>query len=332
MNKSKILVADDDESVRELIQEYMEEKGFKVITAVNGTEAVALEEELRPDLVILDVEMPVMDGFKACKIIRERRSGIHYVPIIFLSGVLAEGIVVTGLQAGGDDYIRKPFELPELLGRINSFMKMRKFIEQVESVENVIFSLVKSIEARDFYTAGHSRRVAEISADLGRELGLPDKEVEILHKSSLLHDVGKIGVPDMILNKQGKLLEVEFNRIKEHPASGVDICGCLRLTEHSLDIIRHHHEKLDGSGYPDGLKAGRISKYVRIVTVADIYDALTTDRPYRVSKSIPEAIAILQKEALEGKLDMDIVSCMEKITQGQGVEIEKRKGVELLNC
>jgi putative two-component system response regulator len=317
MNKSKILVADDDESLRDVVKEYLEDKGFKVITAVNGTEAVALEEKLRPDLVLLDVVMPDMDGFEACKIIRERRSGIHYVPIIFLSGGLAEGIVTTGLQAGGDDYIRKPFELPELLGRINSFMKMRKFIQQVESVENVVFSLVKSIEARDFYTAGHSRRVAEISADLGRELGLPDKEVEILHKSSLLHDVGKIGVPDMILNKQGKLLEEEFNRIKEHPASGVDICGCLRLTEHSLDIIRHHHEKLDGSGYPDGLKEDRISKFVRIVTVADIYDALTTDRPYRVSKSVSEAIAILRKEGAEGKLDMSVVTCMEKISQKQ---------------
>jgi putative two-component system response regulator len=320
MNRSKILVADDEESIRDLIKEYLEDKGFKIITAVNGTEAVALEEKLRPDLVLLDVVMPDMDGFEACKIIRERRSGIHYVPILFLSGVLTEGTVITGLQAGGDDYIRKPFELPELLGRINSFMKMRKFIEQVESVENVMFSLVKSIEARDFYTAGHSRRVANISADLGRELGFPDKEVEILHKSSLLHDVGKIGVPDMILNKKGKLLEEEFARIKEHPASGVDICGCLRLTEHSLDIIRHHHEKLDGSGYPDGLKEDAISKFVRIVTVADIYDALTTDRPYRVSKTIPEAIAILRKEGAEGKLDMSIVSCMEKITRGQAAK------------
>jgi putative two-component system response regulator len=320
MNKSKILVADDEDAIRDVIKEYLEDKGFKIITAVNGTEAVALEEKMRPDLVILDVVMPVMDGFEACKIIRERRSGLHYIPILFLSGVLTEGTVITGLQAGGDDYIRKPFELPELLGRINSFMKMRKFIEQVESMENVMFSLVKSIEARDFYTAGHSRRVAKISADLGRELGLPDKEVEILHQSSLLHDVGKIGVPDQILNKKGKLLDEEFTRIKEHPASGVDICGCLRLTEHSLDIIRHHHEKLDGSGYPDGLKEDRISKYVRIVTVADIYDALTTDRPYRVSKSIAEAIAILKKESAEGKLDISIVSCMEKITQGKTVK------------
>jgi putative two-component system response regulator len=237
------------------------------------------------------------------------------VPIIFLSGLLVEGAVILGLQIGADDYVRKPFEPLELLSRINNLIKMKRFIEQVESIENVIFSLVKSVEARDFYTAGHCRRVAEISANLGRELGLSGEEIELLNKSSMLHDVGKIGVPDQILNKQGKLLDEEFKRIKEHPMSGWDICGCLRLTEHSLDIIRHHHEKLDGSGYPDGLKGDAISNYVRIVTVADIYDALTTDRPYRVSKSVSEAIAILIKEGSEGKLDMNIVNCMERIAQ-----------------
>jgi putative two-component system response regulator len=315
-----VLIADDDEAIRNLVKEYLEAKNFKVITATNGKEAVILEEKLRPDLVILDVEMPVMGGIEACKTIRAKRSGIHYIPIIFLSGILVEGAVIMGLQIGADDYVRKPFETLELVSRINNLIRMKKFIEQVESIENVIFSLVKSVEARDFYTAGHCRRVAEISGNLGKELGLSAEEIEILNKSSLLHDVGKLGVPDNILNKQGKLLDEEFNRIKEHPASGWDICGCLRLTEHALDIIRHHHEKLDGSGYPDRLKADGISKYVRIVTVADIYDALTTDRPYRVSKSVPEAIAILKKEGSEGKLDMSIVDCMEKIAEKQAVK------------
>ncbi len=317
MERLKVLIADDDGSIRTLVKEYLEQKGFRVIVAVNGNEAVILEERLRPDLVILDVEMPVMSGLEACKAIRAKRSGIHYVPIIFLSGILVEGAVIMGLQIGADDYVRKPFEALELVSRINNLIKMKKFIEQVESIENVIFSLVKSIEARDSYTAGHCRRVAEISSKLGKELGLSGEEIKIIHKSSMLHDVGKIGVPDQILNKQGKLLDEEFTRIKEHPASGGEICGCLRLAEQSLDIIRHHHEKLDGSGYPDGLKAEQISRYVRIVTVADIYDALTTDRPYRVSKSVPDAIGTLKKEASEGKLDTGIVNCMEKISYGQ---------------
>jgi putative two-component system response regulator len=328
MSKSKILIADDDEAIRSLVKEYLEQKDFKVLTAVNGKEAVILEEQLRPDLVILDVEMPVMSGLEACKVIRGKRAGIHYVPILFLSGILVEGAVIMGLQIGADDYVRKPFEPLELLSRINNFIRIKKFMEQVESIENVVFSLVKSVEARDSYTAGHSRRVAEISANIGKELGLSAEEVEILNKSSLLHDVGKIGVPDLILNKQGKLLQDEFTRIKEHPVSGVDICGCLRLTEHALDIIRHHHEKLDGSGYPDGLKEDKISKYVRIVTVADIFDALTTDRPYRLSKSIPEAISILKEESFQGKLDMNIVNCMERIARGQAAMHWEKAGAQ----
>lgn len=315
MNKSKILIADDDESIRKLTKRYFEERGFEVITVVNGQEAVIKEEEIRPDLVILDVEMPVMNGFEACKIIREKRNNITYIPILFISGILTEGIVITGLQIGADDYIRKPFEPLELLNRVNNFLKMKKFIEHVESLENVIFSLVKSIETRDFYTAGHSRRVADISADIGRELKLSENEIEILHKSSLLHDIGKIGISDQILNKPGKLSEEEFNIIKEHPSRGEDICSSLRLTQHALDIIRHHHEKLDGSGYPDGLKGDEISKFIRIVTVSDIFDALTTNRPYRISKGNKESISILKQETQEGKLDISIVNCMETLTQ-----------------
>jgi putative two-component system response regulator len=317
MNKSKILVADDDELIRAMVKEYLESKYFMVTTAEDGKEAVTLEEEVRPDLVMLDVEMPVMNGIEACKIIKEKRNGIHYVPIIFLSGVLGDEIVAAGLKAGGDDYIRKPFVALELLCRITNLIQMKKFVEQVESIENVVLSLVKSVEARDSYTAGHSIRVAEISAKIGKELGLSDEEIQSLHKGSLLHDVGKIGVPDQILNKQCELVEDEYNRIQEHSVCGAEICGCLRFTKHALDIIRHHHEKLDGSGYPDGLKGDSITKYVRIVTVADIYDALTTDRSYRAAKTVSEAISILKKEASEGKIDMDIVRCMENITHGQ---------------
>ena len=240
--------------------------------------------------------MPVMNGFKACQIIREKRSGVHYIPIIFLSGLLLEESVIAGLELGADDYIRKPFEPLELLTRITNLLKIKKLIAQVETLENTVFSLVKSIEARDFYTAGHSRRVADMSVNIGKEIGVSEEEVEILNKSSLLHDIGKMGIPDQILNKQGSLTNEEFDFIKKHPVLGVDICSNLRLVPQILDIIHHHHEKLDGSGYPDGLPAEEISRLVRIVTIADIFDALTTDRPYRVSKTNTEAIFILKKK------------------------------------
>ena len=315
MSKSRILIADDDKLIRDTIARYCKTYGFEVITASNGQEAVETEENLRPDLVILDVEMPVMNGFKACQIIREKRSGVNYIPIIFLSGLLLEESVIAGLELGADDYIRKPFEPLELLTRITNLLKIKKLIAQVETLENTVFSLVKSIEARDFYTAGHSRRVADMSVNIGKEIGVSEEEVEILNKSSLLHDIGKMGIPDQILNKQGSLTNEEFDFIKKHPVLGVDICSNLRLVPQILDIIHHHHEKLDGSGYPDGLPAEEISRLVRIVTIADIFDALTTDRPYRVSKTNTEAIFILKKEAQENKLDIDFVQFVEDFLQ-----------------
>ena len=252
MERLKVLIADDDGSIRTLVKEYLEQKGFKVIVAVNGNEALILEERLRPDLVILDIDMPVVSGLEVCKAIRAKRSGIHYVPIIFLSGILVEGAVIMGLQIGADDYVRKPFEALELVSRINNLIKMKKFIEQVESIENVIFSLVKSIEARDSYTAGHCRRVAEISSKLGKELGLSDKEIEIINKSSLLHDVGKIGVPDQILNKQGKLLDEEFNRIKEHPVSRGAFAAVCGLPNNRLTSSGTTTKNLMGVDIPTG--------------------------------------------------------------------------------
>jgi putative two-component system response regulator len=190
MSKQKILAADDDDIMRDMLRIFLEARGFEITTVENGKQAVEKEEEIRPDLVILDVDMPVMTGFDACPLIRHKRNGINYTPIIFLSGNLDERSVITGLQAGADDYIRKPFEPLELLNRIKNLLRMRDFIAHLESLENVIFSLVKSIEARDSYTAGHSMRVSNIAVALGRQRGLSDEDIESLRKGALLHDIG----------------------------------------------------------------------------------------------------------------------------------------------
>ncbi|EKD25983.1 MAG: Two-component response regulator [uncultured bacterium] len=313
MNKYKILIADDEESIRTIIVRYFQNKGLTVFSVTNGKEAVIAEEEIRPDLIILDVEMPVMNGFEACKIIKEKRQGINYIPIIFLSGSLTEKIVITGLELGADDYVRKPFEPLELLTRVKNFLKMKDFITQVELIDNMFLSLLKSIEARDFYTSKHSFNVSNYSMRIGKELNLSKNEIDILCKGSLLHDIGKIGISDMVLNKPGGLTDAEFNLIKEHSVKGEEICKFIRLDSQILEMIRFHHEKLDGSGYPDGLEGKEIGLLIRIVTVADIYDALTTNRPYRASKTNEQALSILKQEAKEGKLDISIVECMEKI-------------------
>jgi len=310
MTKYKILIADDDESIRKIIMKYFQMNEFIVLAVKNGEEAVTVEEEYKPDFVILDAEMPVMNGFEACKIIREKRKGIDYIPIIFLSGLLTEGIVIKGLEAGADDYVRKPFEPLELLTRVKNLLKMKDFITKVDLVENMFLTLLKSIEARDFYTSRHSLNVSNYSTRIGKELNFSKNEIEILYKGSLLHDIGKIGIYDKILNKPGKLTAEEFTHIKEHPGKGEEICKIIRMDPQILEIIRLHHEKLDGTGYPDGLKENEIGKLIRIITVADIFDALTTDRPYRLSKSKEQAMAILKQEAEEDKLDKSIVDCV----------------------
>ena len=320
MNKHKVLVADDNELVRNMIVSHLRKNGFEVTPAANGEEAVLKEEAARPDLVILDVEMPIMTGFDSCNIIRKRRNGINYIPIVFLSGSLTEGIIVKGLEMGADDFITKPFEPLELTARVKNLLKMKDFISQVELLENTIYSLVKSIEARDSYTARHSRGVASVAVSIGKELGLQEEDVLILNKSSLLHDIGKIGIADRLLNKPDKFTKEEYTSIKEHPAKGEEICKNLRLDSQVLNIIRSHHEKLDGSGYPDGLKGDKISKLTRIVTVADIFDALTTKRPYRGIKSNEEAISTLIREADDGKLDISVVNCLMKILKTGVIE------------
>jgi putative two-component system response regulator len=313
--KQKILIAEDDVQINSMFSAFLETNGYEVISTSNGKDAVEKEELTRPDLVILDVNMPGMDGFEACRMIKNKRSGANYTPVMFLSGSIDENIISKGLQLGADDYVKKPFSLNEVLSRIKNLIKMKYLVAQMESIDNVVTSMIKSIETRNFYTSGHSQRVADISMKIGIEMGLSDEESEILHKGALLHDIGKIGISDQILNKREKLNELEFNLIKEHPVIGMEICGNLRFPPLVLGIILHHHEKLDGSGYPDRLKEKDIHKLIRIISVVDIYDALTTDRPYRPAKNNEETFLILEKETEEGKLDLTVLNCLKKIKQ-----------------
>jgi putative two-component system response regulator len=325
MDKPKILVADDDESVVKLITMSLEKEGYEIITAYDGKKAVELEEKLHPDLVILDVNMPGINGFEVLNIIREKRREVDYLPIIFVCGTMADKRAVSAMQLGADDFIRKPFEPKELVARVKHFLKLKSLITSVESLENVLYMLVKSVQVRDFYTAGHSHRVGELAQKIGRRLNITSNELAVLRKSAMLHDVGKLGISDNILNKPGKLLSNEYEIIKEHPARGVEICNYLHLGGDVLSIIRHHHEKLDGTGYPDGLKATHINKLVRIATVADMYDAITTKRPYHPARPPEEALSILKKDADDGKVDKEVVVALEVIVKE---EVEEKKKEE----
>jgi len=195
-----------------------------------------------------------------------------------------------------------------------SFIQVRKeYNTTVENIEDVVISLARTIDAKDRYTEGHTERVSQYALFLGERVGMTDEQLNNLRIGALIHDIGKIGIDQNVLNKPGILTQAERQQIESHPILGADICHPLASLHSVMPIIRNHHEKLDGSGYPDGLKGEEISLEVRIVSIVDIFDALTTDRSYRSAMSIEEALGIIRREAEQGKLDLFLVEEFEMV-------------------
>jgi putative two-component system response regulator len=216
---------------------------------------------------------------------------------------------IRGLEAGADEFLTKFPPNIEIITRVKSLTNVKALNDNLTSIENVLFSLVNAVEAKDKYTKGHTKRVANLAQTLGQKMGLSSKEQEAIRVGGMLHDIGKIGISADILNKPGVLDSNEIELMRTHAEEGYKICYPLKKNlGEALDIIRHHHEKLDGSGYPDGLNADEISMPVRIMSAVDIYDALVTDRPYRNAMPQDKALAILDNEAQRGKLDKGVVA------------------------
>ncbi|HTC93263.1 MAG TPA: HD domain-containing phosphohydrolase [Terriglobales bacterium] len=300
-----ILVADDDEANRELLKEILEAQGLEVITAPDGLAALKEVVRVKPDLVLLDAAMPYVDGFEVCRQIKkdpERR----LIPVILITGLSAVEDRVRGIKAGAGDFLTKPVERIELMARVHSLLNLKAYTDELERAESVLFALAHSIEAKDPYTHGHCERLAEYSTRLGERIGLEEEQIVALRRAGVVHDVGKVAVPDSILLKPGKLTESEWVIMREHPITGEKICSPLKSFHSVLPIIRHHHEKLDGTGYPDGLKGDNIPVTARILQIVDVYDALTTKRPYKQELSCTEAFTIMEDEVRRGWWDRDL--------------------------
>jgi putative two-component system response regulator len=283
---------------------------YHVFKADSGEAALDIMGKVDMDLVLLDVMMPVMDGFEVCRRIKNDPQ-LRMVPIILVTALEDSESKIRGIEAGADDFISKPPNKAELLARTRSLIKLKRINSNLADIENVLFSLAKTVEAKDAYTHGHIERVSNLSMVLGRKLGLNEKELEALKYGGILHDIGKIAVPTAILNKPERLNEKEWEVMKSHSLVGYQIG--LPLEKNlgpALDVIRYHHEKMDGSGYPDNLKGEDIPIVARIVAVTDIYDAMITDRPYRKGMSRNEACDNLIEEAENGKLDSEIVQLL----------------------
>ena len=302
---SKILVADDDEANRELLKEMLRMEGLDVITAPDGRRALEEIVRSRPDLVLSDVAMPYIDGFEVCRQIKkdpERR----LTPVVLITGLSAVEDRVRGIKAGADDFLSKPFERIELLARVHSLLNLKAYTDELERAESVVFTLARSIEAKDPYTHGHCERLAECSARLGERIGLDEEHIIALRRAGVVHDIGKVAIPDNILLKPAKLTEHEWQVMREHPITGEKICSPLKSFRLVLPIIRHHHEKLNGTGYPDGLKGDTIPMTARVLQLVDVFDALTTERPYKKAFSAAEALTTMEDEVKRGWWDRDL--------------------------
>lgn len=298
----KILVVDDQPLNVELLEADLLACGYEVITAYDGLTALEKTRAENPDLVLLDVMMPGMDGFEVCRRLKSEEETV-LIPIVMVTALSEKSDRIRGIEAGVDDFLNKPYDRQELRARVRSLLRVKLFTDELERAESVIASLALGVEAKDPYTEGHCGRLSEYSARLGESMRLPDEQLRALRLGGILHDVGKIGIPDAILLKKGSLTDEEWKTMRRHPEIGFHICSPLRSLKLVLPIIRHHHERFDGSGYPDGLKGEEIPVTARILTVVDVYDALRTERPYKPAFDRPKSMEILNQEAARGWYD-----------------------------
>src|SRR3984893_12494206 len=275
-----ILVADDNEANRELLSALLSAEGYRVVCAADGQQAQARVDSDSIDLALLDVVMPRPTGFELCQAMKSKPD-TRLIPVILLTSLNSDADRIHGIMCGADDFLNKPVNKHELLARVHSLLRLKQFTDELDNAETVLFSLALSIEAKDPYTEGHCDRLSKYSVALGEKVGLPQDLQVVLRRAGVVHDIGKVAVPDQILLKPGPLTQDEWNVMKQHPVVGERICAPLKSFRHVLPIIRSHHEKLDGSGYPDGLKGEEIALTAQIMQTVDIYDALTTARPYR---------------------------------------------------
>ena len=291
-----VVVVDDGETNRTLVEAFLADIDCRLRMATDGPSALAVIQEEEPDLVLLDVQMPGMDGYEVCRRIKELPRG-RLLPVVMLTALDHMNDRVLALEAGADDFMAKPVDRVELVARVRSALRLKALYDTLDSAEHVIFSLAAAVEAKDSYTERHTHRVAETARMIGERMRLPERALDALYRGGIIHDIGKIGVPDSILQKPGPLDSDELRTMQHHPLIGESIVRPLRSGVPLLPIVRHHHERVDGSGYPDGLKGRAIPHLARIVAVCDAYDALTSDRPYRRARSRDEALEILSDGA-----------------------------------
>ncbi len=303
---SRILVVDDNPSVSGLLRRVLEAEGYAVDVAEDGRSALALVSVQPPDLILLDLDLPLLSGDEICRRLKQDPT-TRLIPIVIVTGQGAFHNRLEAWENGADEFLSKPFHLIEVTTRCRSLLRIKRLVEERDSAEAVVFALARAVEAKSPYTHGHSERVTRYALALTRALNLPVAQQDILRKGGRLHDIGKICVPDAVLNKAAALTPEEYEVIKQHPDQGAHIVKPLLTLRDAVPLIRWHHERRDGKGYPDGLSGDEIPLLVRILSVADVFDSLSSDRPYRSAMPLEACFQLLRKDAAQGGLDPHLV-------------------------
>jgi len=312
-----ILVVDDLAANIDVLESLLTLDGYRVTTAEDGERALAEVAKERPDLVLLDIRMPKVDGYEVCRRLKSDPS-TRLVPVVLVTGLTDTDSRIRGLEVGADDFMSKPFIVPEMRARVASLLRIKTYTDALDSAESVILSLAMTIEARDRATEGHCQRLAQYAVALGERLCLSREDCDTLRVGGYLHDIGKVGIPDRILLKDGRLTADEYELMKNHTLIGDRLCAELRLLKPIRPIVRHHHEHLDGSGYPDGLVGDEVPMLAQIMGIVDVFDALTTPRPYKPALSVEQACAVLRDEVLRGWRCDDLVESFIDMLAEQG--------------
>ncbi len=311
-----ILIVDAIDLNRRLLRAMLKTGNYRILEAKRPLAALGILEREKVDLVVVDLVMPEMSGHDFCRILKNDRK-TQLIPILMTTSVQGVENEVAGIESGADEFLIKPL-MPNLVRtRIRAMLRNKALIDSLEEAETILFALAQSVEHRDKYTGLHCERLATYSIALGQALGLGSQDQLALYRGGYLHDIGKISIPDAILFKRGLLTEEEWKTMRLHTLRGEEICKPMKSLAPVMPIIRSHHERWDGSGYPDGLRGEEIPLLARILQVADIYDALTTARPYKPAFSHQHAIEIMNEEARRGWRDPELVPLFAEISQNE---------------
>jgi putative two-component system response regulator len=304
-----LLIVESVEINRRVMRSILRDEGYRILEAGHVREGFAVLKSESVDLIVLDMVMPEVSGLDFCRVVKSNRQ-TRFIPVLVMTSVQGVETEIAGIASGADEFLVKPVHPSIIRARIGAMLRQKRAIDSLEEAESILFALAQAVEHRDRCTAGHCDRLATLSMALGSALGLQRSQILALHRGGYLHDIGKIGIPDSILFKPGPLTQEEWVIMRTHSIKGEEICRPAKTLAAVLPIIRNHHERWDGTGYPDGLRGEEIPLLARILQTADVFDALTSTRPYKAALAPAEAIEVLRQEARRGWRDPTLVAVL----------------------